>query len=136
MTGARLIRLGRRLLHHDTFELFVAPAIADLQYAPPPAAHTAAWRSLAGALREDLAGDLRFLVTGDLGLMLGLIAMQSCYYGGMLLLLVAHMRTVDALDQLAHGGAPRLLATVLSLIGASAVPTLLCFWPPRRTADI
>ena len=134
MTGTRLTRVFRALLHHDTFELFVAPAIADLQHSPTTTAYAVVWTSLLGAVSQDIAGDVDY-VMNDVGLMLGLVAMQTCYYGGMLLLLVAHVRADEVIEQLANGGSVRLTATLIGVVTASAIPTLLCFWPPRRTLE-
>jgi hypothetical protein len=135
MTGDRLHALLRALLHEDTYALCVAPAIADLQHAPSPHAYAAVWTSFAGALYDDFAGDVDYLLN-DIGLMLALVAMQSCYYGGMLLLLVAHIRADQMLERLARGGGTIVTATALAVVLASLVPTLLCFWPPRRTLDV
>ncbi len=134
MTGAWLSATLRRVLHHDTFDLFVAPAIADLQHTPTIPAYLAVWTSLVGALAQDVAGDLDSL-TQDVGLMMGLVLMQTCYYGGILVLLVAHVRVGEMLDRLAHGGGRVFTVTVLGVVMASALPTLLCFWPSRRTLD-
>lgn len=134
MTGDRLTRLLRAVLHEDTFALFVAPAIADLQHSPSPAGYAAVWTSLIGAMANDVSRDLAVLAN-DIGLMLGLVAMQACYYGGMLLLLIADVRVDDALSRLANGGGLQVTSLVAGVIVASAIPTLFCFWPPRRTLD-
>jgi hypothetical protein len=51
--------VARSVLHEDTYELRVAPAIADLQIDATPAAYAAAWSSLAGACAEDFWLDVR-----------------------------------------------------------------------------
>jgi len=122
------------LLHRDTYELFVAPAVADLDYAPTTAALLTVWWSLAGALAHDLKADLH-LLAHDIRLIAGLTAMQGCYYGGMLLLLVADVRLGDAPARLAQGGASMLASLILGILAASALPVLFCCWPPRRTVE-
>ncbi len=134
MTGEPLLRLLRSALHHDTFELFVAPAIADLQHSPSPGAHIAVWRSFVAAVGQDMVADAQLLVD-DVGLMLGLIAIQVCYYGGMLLLLVADVRADQMISRLTEGAASVVMLTLAGVVMASSIPTLLCFWPPRRTLD-
>jgi hypothetical protein len=129
------VTLVRWVLHHDTFELFVAPAVADFHHAPSLAARSAIATSFAGALLHDLSDDMS-AVMSDISLMLGLMVIQASYYGAMLLILAAHLRIDDALAHLANGGGPQVSATVLGLMAISTLPTLLCFWPPRRTPDI
>jgi hypothetical protein len=131
MVGAWLIRIARALLHEDTFELMVAPAIADLQCAPSASGYSAAWASLAGALGEDVGGDLRYLAD-DIGMLMTLIIIQASYYSGMLLLLVAGMTTDQMVASLEGGGMRSLSAALLFVFTLSALPTMFCFWPPRR----
>ena len=135
MPGDLLIRVLRSLLHHDTFELFVAPAIADLQHTRSAGAYVTIWRSFAAAVGQDMVSDVQFLLD-DIGLMLGLIAIQVCYYGGMLLLLVADVRADQLIQRLTEGAASVVMLTLIGVVMASSIPTLLCFWPPRRTLDV
>jgi hypothetical protein len=135
MTTGWRVRVARALLHRDTFELFVAPAIADYQHAPSAAAVGAVATSVTGALVHDLAGDVSTLMQ-DIALLLGLVTIQACYYGAMLLILAAHVRADEALAHLTSGAGARFTATVIGLVIASTLPMLLCFWPPRRTMDV
>jgi hypothetical protein len=134
MTGVWLIRISRLLLHEDTFELMVAPAIADLQCGPTAGAYAAVWTSMAGALTDDFTGDIRY-VCEDIVTLMGLIAIQATYYSGMLLLLVAGMTTTQIAESLATGGTRALSAVIVFVFALSALPTMLCFWPPRRVRD-
>ena len=134
MAGAGLIAIARLLLHEDTFELMVAPAIADLQRAPNAEGYAAVWRSLAGAVADDFGGDVRH-VCEDLGTLMSLILIQASYYSGMLLLLVAGMTGPQIADSLATGGTRMLSAAVIFVFALSALPTMLCFWPPRRVRE-
>lgn len=134
MAGTWLIAIARVLLHDDTFELMVAPAIADLQRAPTADAYAAVWSSLAGALTDDFGGDIRH-VREDIGTLMSLIVIQASYYSGMLLLLVAGMTTTQVVDSLATGGTRMLSAAIVFVFALSALPTVLCFWPPRRVRE-
>ncbi len=109
----------------------VAPAIADLQFQPTPAAYSAVWSSGFGAFCYDLDGDLRF-VLDDIGMLATLVLIQASYYSAMLLLLVARMSAREALERLSTGAAPQVVAAVIFIVGLSLIPTLLCFWPARR----
>jgi hypothetical protein len=131
MRGEWLIRLGKALLHEDTFELMVAPAIADLQVDGTTAAYVAVWYSLTCAWWTDFDGDVR-LVFDDAGMLGGLVAIQASYYSGMLLLLAAGMSARDAIIAVLSGDSPQFVAALSLILIASTVPTLLCFWPPRR----
>jgi len=134
MAGDGLIRVARSVLHEDTFELMVAPAIADLQIDATPAAYAAAWSSLAGACAEDFWLDVR-AVAEDAAMLGVLMGIQASYYACMLMLLAAHISVTDAVGMLLSGpGQPFLLAVSL-LVTVSAVPTLVCFWPPRRVRE-
>jgi len=132
---AGLLPLVRAILHHDTFELFVAPAVADLQHTPSAAARRAVVTSLLGAVAHDFVTDVTSVMQ-DGRLMLGLMTIQACYYGAMLLIMAAHVRVDEALLHLTSGASVRVTATVIGLVFASTLPTLLCFWPARRTMDV
>ena len=118
MRGAWLSSLARRLLHDDTFDLVVSPAIADLQF--EERGHTAVLTALAGALCHDFAGDLRALCE-DAAMLARLIGIQTGYFAGMLGMMGGMRRDT----------APLLL---LALAGLCAVGTLLLFWPEKRRA--
>jgi hypothetical protein len=131
VTGSLLVRIARVALHEETFDLIVEPAVADLQFRPEPAAHVGAWLALLGALLTDFETDSRSLAE-DAAMLATLVAIQACYYSGILLLLVAGMTGRQLVDSLAAGPSPALIAVLLLIVGLSTVPTLLCFWPPRR----
>lgn len=134
MTGDLLAGAGRVLLHEDTFELMVAPAIADLQREPTPGGYAAVGATLAGAFVDDFCGDLR-LVIDDIGTLATLVIIQAGYYSAMLVLLVAHMRTPEALQIVAAGAPPEFFIALFLIFTISTLPTLLCFWPPRRVRE-
>jgi hypothetical protein len=133
-TGRWLIAVSRALLHHDTFDRMVAPAIADLQFRTNVTGYAAAVNSLLHGIADDLLIDVR-IVCEDIGVLIGLVVIQACYYSGMLLLLAADMRSDEILDRLAHGAAPQLIVTIVCVLLLSALPTLFCFWPSRRISE-
>jgi hypothetical protein len=134
MTGMRLARVARAVLHEDSFELIVSPALADLQFSPSRAAYVGVWLAFLGALQTDLQSDIH-LVLDDAGMLATLVFIQACYYSGILLLLVVGMTGRQLVESLAAGPSPTLIGVLLLIVGLSIGPTLLCFWPPRRTVQ-
>ena len=118
MRGAWLSTLARRLLHDDTFDLVVSPAIADLQF--EQRGHTAVLIALAGALCHDIGGDLRALCE-DAAMLARLIGIQTGYFAGML----------GMMGGMRRDSAPFVLLTLVTLC---AVGTVLLFWPEKRRA--
>jgi hypothetical protein len=125
MPGDWLVLVTRRLLHDDTFELVVSPAIADLQFesrpagTPPLSAYLAVWLTLAGALLLDLDRDVRDVI--DQGTTFASLALvQTSYYLGMLALVF------DGMSRSAS------LTLVLCVVAASTMSTTALFWPDRR----
>ena len=119
MRGAWLASFARRLLHDDTFDLVVSPAIADLQF--EERGYGAVWIALGGAYVQDLGGDLRELC--DDAAMLGcLIGIQASYFFGMLVLVGGGLPAKQA---------PAIVATLLALC---VTGTVVLFWPQKRRA--
>ena len=117
---------ARRILHDDTFDLVVAPAIADLEFEAPTVrgagtvrAYAAVWVALGGALCIDVERDLRVLVANG-STLFGLALLQGCYYTAMLTLLLDSLSTSAS------------VAVVVGLFGVSTVSTAALFWPSRR----
>ena len=134
MPGDWLLWIARRLLHDDTFELLVAPALADLQVDQGAGAYVAVLVSLAYACCLDTHHDVRGLA-GDAGTLMAIFTIQAAYYAGMLTLLAAGVRARDAVAILLAGGSPQFFAALTVVVLLSIVPTLLCFWPPRRVRE-
>jgi len=134
MPGAWVTRVAHALLHQDTFELMVEPAVADLQFEPSAAAYVAAWATVAGAWSQDFAGDAR-LVLDDIAMLAALIGIQASYYSGLLLLVVTGRNGKEAFQMIARGDRPEIVIALTLIVALSALPTLLCFWPPRRVRE-
>jgi hypothetical protein len=134
MRGDWLTTAGRRILHSDTFDVIVSPAIADLQFESWSVGrgYLGVYRAFGGALRRDLVRDLRVLC-GDATTLTSLIVMQACYYT-CLLTLVSGLTTsgLTAVRAFERVSADAALTFALIIVGLSTVPTLLCFWPARR----
>jgi hypothetical protein len=134
MRGDWLTTVGRRILHSDTFEIIVSPAIADLQFDSwrIGSGYVGVWRAFGGALCRDLGRDLRILCD-DAATLTSLIVMQACYYACLLTLMsgltTSGLAAVRAFERISADAA---LAFALIIVGLSTVPTLLCFWPARR----
>jgi hypothetical protein len=141
MPGLWLTRLAHRLLHDDTFEIIVSPAIADLQFEVAAGraslrSYAGVWAALAGALAHDFGGDVHTMLD-DAPMLASLVCIQACYYTS-LLVIGGSIVTNARLEQFvpAPGGFVAALAAVLVATAAlSVVPTLLCFWPERRCSS-
>ena len=138
MPGTWLSRIGRRVLHAESFALMLSPAIADLQFettgspfAPPPH-YFAVLRAFAGALWFDISGDL-LAMRDDLSMIGVLTAIQASYYTFMLVLLSGFGTGRPLQMQLDEDVMFRGLGFVAGIAFASIVTSSACFWPPRRT---
>jgi len=126
MPGTWFATFARRVIHAETFEFVVAPAIADLQFEASGAGYLektrgylGVWMALWGALCSDVGGDAR-VMCADTGILAGLAFMQASYYAGMLMLALEGLTIT------------RALMILLGLLTVSLIVTLFCFWPTRR----
>jgi hypothetical protein len=121
---ATVTDLSTRFLTERSFELIVAPALADFELdlrdseRSRTAARTAVVAAVIGAAWEDVVRG------GDLALFAGLVLIPVCYYSFFFLLGLP-------------AGADRLSSTVVTLFGLAVVmlslaPALVCFWPDRQ----
>jgi len=124
---ATVTDLATRFLTERSFELIVAPALADFELdittgaRSTTAARAAVLTALVGAVWEDTVRG------GDLALFVGLVLIPVCYYTFFFLLGLP-------------AGADRLSATVVTLLGLAVVtlslaPALVCFWPERQPSN-
>jgi len=134
-----LSRIGRRVLHTDTFALMLSPAIADFQFEAPTgiarACHYFAMvRAFVGALRFDICGDLA-TVTEDIGAISVLTTIQASYYAFMLVLFsglgTERLSTLNTGSELVT----RIVSYVLVICAVCLLTSSACFWPPRRTCQ-
>jgi hypothetical protein len=140
MPGTWMARVGQRLLHGDTFEMMLSPAIADFQFetairsAARPGDYCAVFRALLGALWFDVSGDLLALKS-DVDLIALLTLLQTSYYTFMLVLLSGLGTGTLALLEMDSGFVTRALAYVAGVSVACLLTSSACFWPPRRTCQ-
>ena len=126
MTGWWLARILQSFVHGDTFELTVAPAIADLQFEAPTAAwparvdgYVAVGRAVVGGLLHDLCLDTRS-VAADAPLLARVACIQAGYHCAILSVIM---------DLLSFRST---LLLVVGIFGMSLCGTVLCFWPARQ----
>ena len=121
----RITRTSERFLSARSFELIVAPAVADLEYEAPgltAGGLLAIGRAVIGAVVEDITNDL-----GQAAFFFGLALIPAFYYAFLFLLCMQARVTLDT-TTLALG----ILVVLLSMS-----PAIACFWPEpleKRTA--
>src|SRR5687768_15836251 len=115
---ARIIAFAERFLSDRTFQLIVAPAVADLQFercAGPlsrAANRVAVLRAVAGGLRDDMA-------SASEG-MLVLTLLPACYYIFLM---------VICFDVLSISISTHFIVAALLIFALSFGPVMVCFWP-------
>jgi hypothetical protein len=116
--------LSERFLSERSFELIVAPALADFQFDATPsrwsrlAAHTAVISAVLGALHDDVVR------SGSIGSFVGLAMIPLCYYTFWFLVWVP-----QGVQHL--GGGVMTIVTIL-MLALSVAPVIVCYWPERR----
>ena len=122
-----VLAISDRFLREQTFELVVAPAIADLQYDEPAARgprrarnRAAVVSALAWGLYEEIANNSSPLTFAML------VLIPACYYTGLVIACAPEGARVFATGEqrMTIGG----LIAVLSF-----GPAIVCYWPERRT---
>lgn len=123
--AATITSLSRRFLTERSFELIVAPTLADFELDTAAGAHGVAmarWSvlvALAGAVWEDTVRG------GDLATFAGLVCIPACYYTFFFLLGLP-----DGMSRLSSTIVAGLAVAVITL---SLAPAIVCFWPDRET---
>jgi hypothetical protein len=121
---ATVTGLSTRFLTERSFDLIVAPALADFDWDLSTGnrsrlgCRAAVVKAMIGAAWEDVVRG------GDLALFAGLVLLPICYYAVFFLLGFP-------------AGAERLSSSVITLLGLAVVtlslaPALVCFWPDRQ----
>jgi hypothetical protein len=120
---ARVMAFAERFLSDRTFQLIVAPAVADLQFERDAgllgqtANRLAVLRAVAGALRDDFARASRG--------MLALALLPACYYIFFLVICFDVFSISISTDFI-------FVATLIAML--SFAPVMACFWPERQGA--
>jgi len=116
-----VLAFADRFLSDRTFELVIAPALADLQFDEEAGGrHRCASRL---AVLKALAGGLRLDVWRDSGTLVKVALLSACYYTFPLAVGIGYFKTW-----------PEFFVAVTFVFALSLVPVLVCFWPERRTA--
>lgn len=117
----RITVFSDRFLRERTFELIVAPALADFQFdvERTPGARTAHYvavlRAVAGAVYQDL--------TSDSWTFAGLALLPACYYTFLLIVFSDFFSAPSGFV---------IVGTLILLL--SLGPVLACYWPERYAA--
>jgi hypothetical protein len=138
MPGAWITAVARQVLDVQTFELIVSPAVADLQFESATSrrmdrvrGYLAVLVACLGAFGHDLLIDLK-LLHDDAPTLIRVVLMQVAYYSSMLTILFAGMSAREAVGALFTESTQIWIALAI-IVALSALPTLVCFWPARRT---
>jgi hypothetical protein len=116
-----VIAFADRFLSDRTFELVIAPSLADLQFdLDAGGRHRAASRF---AVLKAVAGGLRLEVWRDSGTLFKVALLSACYYSFPLAVGIRYFKTW-----------PEFFVAIAFVLALSLVPVLVCFWPERRTA--
>jgi hypothetical protein len=119
--ASRIVAFSDRFLSQRSFELIVAPALADLEFEDEAgrrsrlANHYAVLRAVAGGVRDD--------VWRDSGSLFKLALLSVCYYMFPIVVGLSYFKTWFDFFV--------VTALVLAL---SLVPVVVCFWPQRHPA--
>ena len=126
---AAITALSERFLTERSFDLIVAPALADFQFdadhgrSRRVTPYLAVIAAFSGAFRDDI------LRGGDVGTFAGLVLIPVCYYSFFFLLgLPKGMGPVPA---------GLLAGLAVAVFALSLAPVLVCYWPerqPRKTS--
>lgn len=122
---SRVTAFSSRFLSDRSFELIVAPALADLQFEADEqgsGSRFAVLRAVAGALRREVAQHASFV------LMLSLV--PACYY----FVLIAVCFDFFSGTMTRDGVMLSIARVAAPLLVMSFVLVMACFWPERRLA--
>jgi hypothetical protein len=116
-----IIAFSDRFLSERTFQLVVAPALADLQFDEDTGRRRRAANRL--AVIRAVAGGFGDDVSRDSGSLLKMALLSVCYHLTPLAMGLDYFKTWSDFFTMA--------AVVLAL---SLAPVMVCYWPPRRAA--
>jgi hypothetical protein len=121
-----VMAVSDRFLREQTFELVVAPAIADLQYDEPTASGRRHLRNCAAVLTA-LAWGVYEEITSDSSAFTFamLVLIPACYYTALVIACAPEGARVFAQT------GPRLAIGALIAV-LSFGPAIVCYWPERR----
>ncbi len=118
--SSHIMAFSDRFLSDRTFQLVVAPALADLQFDEDAGRwrrvtnHVAVLKAVAGGLLDDMSRDS--------GSLLKMALLSVCYHLTPLAMGLDYFKTWSD-----------FFAMVTLVMALSLVPVMVCYWPPRRT---
>ncbi|HEX8029396.1 MAG TPA: hypothetical protein VF491_13075 [Vicinamibacterales bacterium] len=122
---SRVTAFSSRFLSDRSFELIVAPALADLEFESSELGggnRLAVIRAVAGALRIEVAHQAGFVLL--------LTLVPACYYFVLIAVCFDFFAGVMTRD----GVMLSIARIVAPLLLMSLAPVVVCFWPERRVA--
>lgn len=117
---SRIIAFSDRFLTDRTFELVVAPALADLQFDAAMGRRGVVNRL---AVLKALAGGLCDDVSRDSGSLIKMALLSVGYHLTPLAMGLDYFKTWSD-----------FFAMVAVVMALSCIPVMVCYWPPRRDA--
>ena len=117
---SRILAFSDRFLATRTFELVVAPALADLQFDEDAGRRNRLGHRL--AVIRAVAGGLRNDVGRDSGSLVKMLLLSFSYHLFPLAVGIEYFKTWSAFFTMA-----------MIVLALSLVPVLVCYWPPRHT---
>ena len=120
---ATVTDVSTRFLTERSFDLIVAPALADFEFdlaageRSRAAARAAVLTAVIGAAWEDVVRG------GDLALFAGLVLIPVCYYSFFFIL---------GLPKGMPMASGPLTALFIAVVALSLAPVLVCYWPDRQ----
>jgi hypothetical protein len=118
---SKVMAFSDRFLSDRSFQLVVAPALADLQFDEEAGRRSRVANRV--AVLKAVAGGLRLDVRRDSGTLLKLALLSACYYMFPLALGIRFFKTWS-----------EFFVAFMLVLGLAMMPVLVCFWPERRTA--
>jgi hypothetical protein len=143
MRGERIETLSRRLLHPDTHELIMAPAIADLQFEATIRAYGGIIRAFAGAVACDALRDLRLSIGNadwraarreDVSTFASLVLVQAIYYLALLGITTGSLEPSAILSGSLFDNAITVSVLLAATVVLPVITVALCFWGGARIA--
>ena len=126
MFVTRLTAFAERFLSERSFDLIVAPAVADVQFERASGCRRggalSVVRAIAGAMFEDITADVRNTLTF---LMLAFI--PALYYAFLFMLCAPAGLSTISFDS-------SVLAFLVGVLLLSTSSAVICYWPERRTS--
>jgi hypothetical protein len=125
-----VMAVGDRVLREQTFDLVVAPAIADLQYDEPTAGRLRHARNCAAVLTALAWGLFEELTSDSSAFTFALLVLiPACYYTGLVIACAPEGARVFA-----QTGPRLVIGGLIAML--SFGPAIVCYWPEPRSRAV